>query len=138
MWKELEGKKELNRSTREAAEAPSRRKDNARMRARIVVGQRAQVSAQWAIYARREHRGRFSSGKPTIRPVLKRNVAAVTRPFVLQRVGGRRTAGYNILSRTGRTGREKGECSVRERRETNLTVGTSEKERERWRREAAK
>lgn len=103
MWKELEGKKELNRSTREAAEAPSRRKDNARMRARIVVGQRAQVSAQWAIYARREHRGRFSSGKPTIRPVLKRNVAAVTRPFVLQRVGGRRTAGYNILSRTGRT-----------------------------------
>ena len=130
MWKELEGKKELNRSTREAAEAPSRRKDNARMRARIVVGQRAQVSAQWAIYARREHRGRFSSGKPTIRPVLKRNVAAVTRPFVLQRVGGRRTAGYNILSRTGRTGREKGECLVRERRETNLTVGTSEKERE--------
>lgn len=135
-WKE--GKKELNRSTREAAEAPSRRKDNARMRARIVVGQRAQVSAQRAIYARREHRGRFSSGKPTIRPVLKRNVAAVTRPFVLQRVGGRRTAGYNILSRTGRTGREKGECLVRERRETNLTVGTSEKERERWRREAAK
>lgn len=46
------------------------------------------------------HRGRFSSGKPTIRPVLKRNVAAVTRPFVLQRVGGRRTAGYNILSRS--------------------------------------
>jgi len=34
------------------------------------------------------------AGKPTIRPVLKRNVAAVTRPFVLPRVGGRRAAGY--------------------------------------------
>jgi len=34
------------------------------------------------------------AGKPTIRPVLKRNVAAVTKPFVLPRVGGRRAAGY--------------------------------------------
>lgn len=70
------------------------------------VGQRAQVYAG-SLYV---YRGRFSSGKPTIRPVLKRNVAAVTRPFVLQRVGGRRTAGYTFCPEA------KNELNSRERR----------------------
>lgn len=78
------------------------------------------------------------AGKPTIRPVLKRNVAAVTRPFVLPRVGGRRAAGYIFcleLKERIRARRSEGEsegdpqnnCSLDEMR--GLTLGAYERPR---------
>lgn len=97
--------------------------------AHVGAGQRVQVCIcrLYVLY-----RDRFSSGKPTIRPVLKRNVAADTEPFVLQRVGGRRTAGYTFCpeAKNELNSRER-RVFVRERRNMVKRDRASERERER-------
>lgn len=106
--------------------------------AHVGAGQRVQVCIcrLYVLY-----RDRFSSGKPTIRPVLKRNVAADTEPFVLQRVGGRRTAGYTFCpeAKNELNSRER-RVFVRERRNMVKRDRASERERERknWRRRSRK
>ena len=86
-----------------------------------VSGQnRSQVYAGFLYVVNRD---RFSSGKPTIRPVLKRNVAAVTGPFVLQRVGGRRAAGYTFCPEATN--------ELDSKRKESVCAWTNEKKRER-------